>query len=101
MVTPTGMGASIDTFVPAAPEAGQPRIDRFEPATGKVGDEVVIVGSGFTGASEVQFGDVSTPVTVASDSELRVRVPQGAATGPITVTVDTTTVTSTTEFTVT
>jgi len=101
VVTPTGMGASIDTFVPAAPEAGQPRIDRFEPATGKVGDEVVIVGSGFTGASEVQFGDVSTPVTVASDSELRVRVPQGATTGPITVTVDTTTVTSTTEFTVT
>jgi hypothetical protein len=101
VVTPTGMAASIDTFVPSAAEAGQPRIDRFEPARGKVGDEVTISGSGFTGAGEVRFGEVSAPVTVVSDSELRARVPQGAATGPITVTVGNTAVTSATEFTVT
>jgi hypothetical protein len=101
VMTPTGMAASVDAFVPSAAEAGQPRIDRFEPATGKVGDEVTISGGGFTGAGEARFGEVSAPVTMASDSELRARVPQGAATGPITVTVGNTTVTSATEFTVT
>ena len=101
VVTPTGMAASVDTFVPSGPEAGQPRIDRFEPATGKVGDEVVVVGSGFTGVREVKFGDVSTPVIAGSDTELRVRVPQGAATGPLTVTVGDTVGTSAIEFTVT
>jgi IPT/TIG domain len=101
VVTPTGMAASVDAFVPSAAESGQPSIDRFEPTAGKVGDEVTIRGSGFTGASEVRFGEVSAPVTMASDSELRVRVPQGAATGPITVTVGSTTATSATEFTVT
>jgi IPT/TIG domain len=101
VVTPTGMTASTDTFIPGAAQVGQPRIDRFEPATGKVEDEVVITGSGFTGASEVQIGGVSTPVITGSDTQLRVKVPRGAATGPITVTVGTTAVTSATEFTVT
>src|SRR4029453_13069001 len=62
VVTPTGMAASMNAFVPAAAQAGQPRIDRFEPATGKVGDELTISGSGFSGASEVQIGGVSAPV---------------------------------------
>jgi hypothetical protein len=101
VVTPTGMATSTNAFVPAAAQAGEPRIDRFEPATGKVGDELTISGSGFTGASEVQIGGVNAPVITGSDSELRVRVPQRAATGPITVTVASTTVTSATEFTVT
>jgi hypothetical protein len=101
VVTPTGMAASTNAFVPAAAQAGQPRIDQFDPVTGTVGDELTISGSGFTGASEVAIGGVSAPVIASSDSKLRVRVPQGAATGPITVTVDSTTVTSATEFTVT
>jgi hypothetical protein len=109
VVTPMGMVASPDTFVPAASDApsavgaARPRIDRFEPAAGAVGDEVVIAGSGFSGASEVQIGGVGTPMTFSSDSELRVRVPQGAATGPmpITVTVGNAVVTSATHFTAT
>jgi IPT/TIG domain len=75
VVTPTGMAASMNAFAPAAAQAGQPRIDQFEPATGKVGDELTISGSGFTGASEVQIGGMSAPVIAGSDSELRVRIP--------------------------
>jgi hypothetical protein len=101
VVTPTGMATSKDTFVPTMADPGEPRIDRFEPAAGTVGDEVTISGSGFTGASEVQIGGVNAPVITASDSELRVTIPQGAATGPITVMVGGTPVTSATEFTVT
>jgi hypothetical protein len=95
------MATSRDSFVPGAADAAQPSIDRFEPTTGTVGDEVVISGSGFTGASEVQIGGVSASITTTSDSELRAIVPQGATTGPIAVTVGKTAVTSATEFTVT
>jgi hypothetical protein len=101
VVTPTGMATSRDSFVPGAADAGQPSIDRFEPTTGTVGDEVVISGSGFTGASEVQIGGVSASITTTSDNELRAIVPQGATTGPIAVTVGKAAVTSATEFTVT
>jgi hypothetical protein len=62
-VTATGMAATTDTFVPGAAEAGQPRIDQFQPTAGDVGTQVTITGSGLAGATEAQFAGVSTPVT--------------------------------------
>jgi IPT/TIG domain len=63
-------------------------ITSFDPVEGAVGTLVVIQGTGFTGVQTVTFGggvEVAS-VTQAADTELRVMVPEGAKTGPITVT---------------
>jgi hypothetical protein len=77
-------------------------ITSFDPVEGAVGTLVVIQGTGFTGVQTVTFGggvEVAS-VTQASDTELRVMVPEGAKTGPITVTTPAGTGTSTRAFTV-
>ncbi len=60
------------------------------PITGHVGTSVVLTGTGFTGATDVQFTGVSTPVsatfTVNSDTQITAVAPDGALTGAITVT---------------
>lgn len=77
-------------------------ITSFDPVEGAVGTLVVIQGTGFTGVQTVTFGggvEVAS-VTQAADTELRVMVPEGAKTGPITVTTPAGTGTSTRAFTV-
>ena len=77
-------------------------ITSFDPVEGAVGTLVAIQGTGFTGVQTVTFGggvEVAS-VTQASDTELRVMVPEGAKTGPITVTTPAGTGTSTRAFTV-
>jgi hypothetical protein len=77
-------------------------ITSFDPVEGAVGTLVVIQGTGFTGVQTVTFGggvEVAS-VTQASDTELQVMVPEGAKTGPITVTTPAGTGTSTRAFTV-
>jgi len=67
----------------------QPVITRIAPLSGPPGSEVVLAGSGLTAGAEVRFGDTWTPYFADSPdeacTELRVRVPTGAAPGPITV----------------
>jgi IPT/TIG domain len=78
-------------------------ITAFDPAEGAAGTLVVIQGTGFTGVQTVTFGGVeATGVTQATDTELRVVVPDGARAGPspITVTSPLGTATSTRAFTV-
>ena len=78
-----------------------PVISSFSPISGPVGTAVVINGSGFTGASAVVFNITNQPTfTVNSDIKITTTVPSGATTGPIHVT-QTTTATSSTNFTVT
>ena len=77
-------------------------ITSFDPVEGAAGTLVAIQGTGFTGVQTVTFGggvEVAS-VTQASDTELRVMVPEGAKTGPITVTTPAGTGTSTRAFTV-
>jgi hypothetical protein len=52
------------------------------------GDTLVILGSGFTGATQVAFGTTTTFPTVLSDSAISVRVPAHAA-GAVDLTVAT------------
>jgi IPT/TIG domain len=76
-------------------------ITAFDPAEGAAGTLVVIQGTGFTGVQTVSFGGVeATGVTQATDTELRVVVPDGAKAGPgpITVTSPLGTATSTQAF---
>jgi hypothetical protein len=78
--TPPLTGASASTF------AVQPGFIGMNPKQGPVGTPVVITGSGFTSGSGVTFNAApATAVTVQSPTQLTATVPSGAATGPVTV----------------
>jgi IPT/TIG domain len=87
----------------AAPKGKDAAVEvtAFDPVEGAAGTLVVVQGTGFTGVQTVTFGGVeATGVTQATDTELRVVVPDGARTGPITVTSPAGTGTSKRAFTV-
>ncbi len=68
--------------------SGADGISSFDPTSGIVNAEVHIVGSGFTGATDVRFNGVAaTSFNVISDTEIATLVPEGATKGPITVVV--------------
>lgn len=73
----------------------------FSPATGPVGTMVTLTGTGFAGASSVQFNGVPASYTVLGGLRIIAFVPAGAATGKITVVSPTGTATTTRDFTVT
>jgi uncharacterized repeat protein (TIGR03803 family) len=67
----------------------------FVRATGKVGQTVQILGQGLTGTSSVLFnGLASTSFSIVSDTYVTAVVPNGAKTGPVSVTTTTGTLTS-------
>lgn len=57
-----------------------------QPAFGKVGANVTILGTGLTGATAVMFGRATAQFTVVSDSEITTTVPAGATTALVSVT---------------
>jgi hypothetical protein len=74
---------------PATPSTALPHVTALSPGMGVFigGTAVTITGSGFTGATEVDFGGVKAPkMTVDSDSEITATSPTGAS-GPVHVTV--------------
>jgi uncharacterized repeat protein (TIGR03803 family) len=77
-----------------------PTLESFTPASGPVGTQVTITGTGLTQATEVTFDSVSATFTVNSDSQITATVPAGAATGPIKVTTEGGSAASSTSFTV-
>ena len=79
-----------------------PTITSFNPTSGPLGSSVDITGTGFFGASAVQFNNTNDPTfTVDSNTHITATVPAGATTGPIKVTTPGGTATSATNFTVT
>lgn len=85
--------------------AGQLAIFAFTPNHGAIGSSVTIVGQGFSSAmngNTVQFnGTTVTSTTSVATTQLVVVVPNGATTGPVSVTVNGTTVASIDNFIVT
>jgi uncharacterized repeat protein (TIGR03803 family) len=69
------------------------------PAAGRVGARVIILGNVLTGATGVSFNGTSATFT-ASRTAIVTTVPAGATTGPITVTLPSSTLTSKINFTV-
>lgn len=68
-------------------DAGLPPFVTYLPVYGRSGALVQILGQGFTADSKVYFnGTQTTDVTVVYPTYIRATVPQGATTGPITVT---------------
>jgi hypothetical protein len=78
-----------------------PSISSFSPTSGTVGSAVTITGFNFIGVSSVKFNGVTASgFVIDSDSQIRVNVPAGAASGKISLTNATGTATSSTDFTV-
>jgi phospholipase C len=85
--TSGGQAVSADSFT--VTPSPVPAITGFTPSSGPVGTSVVITGSGFTGATDVQFDGTSTSIhSVDSDAQITARVPRGACSGTISVIAD-------------
>lgn len=68
-----------------------PVIDSFSPEVGQVGDEVIITGEKFSTVLEenlVSFNGTQATVTESTETSITVTIPDGATSGPITVTVN-------------
>ena len=72
---------------PVTPSAALPQVTAISPAsgTGAGGDSVTITGSGFTGATNVEFGGSGAAMTVVSDTEITATSPPGSGTVDVTV----------------
>jgi hypothetical protein len=68
------------------------------PMIGIPGDEVTIMGTGFTGATSVKFDGDPASFTVVSNAEIRAEVPVGAHIGKIRVTTPVASVASSDNF---
>jgi uncharacterized repeat protein (TIGR03803 family) len=68
------------------------------PAQGNAGTNVIILGNGLTGATEVTFRGVPAAFNVVSDTEMSATVPAGAGTGAVIVTTPSTTIMSKVAF---
>ena len=64
----------------------QPLVTDFSPPRGAVGHPVRVFGANFLAVNAVQFNGVAATFTVNSNTQLTAVVPQGATTGPISVT---------------
>jgi RNA polymerase sigma factor (sigma-70 family) len=96
--TTTQTTASTPPPPPPAPVA--PPVTGFTPSSGLVGATVSIAGGPFTGVTSVKFNGVSASFG-GSGSTILAKVPNGATSGPITVTTAAGTSSSAGSFTVT
>jgi hypothetical protein len=71
------------------------------PTLGKVGTEVIILGTNLNGATSVNFNGTTAMFTVVSSSEITTTVPTGASTGQVNVKIPGRTVSSNVLFRVT
>jgi uncharacterized repeat protein (TIGR03803 family) len=74
---------------------------KMQPAAGKVGAEITILGTALTDATRVSFNGTAATFTIVSGSEIKTTVPAGAATGSVTVATSAGTLTSNIKFLVT
>ena len=96
VMSPTGTGTSSGTFLVA------PRIGSFLPPRSATNTAIFIVGSNFTGATNVLFNSrPASAFTVTSSAQIQATVPTGATNGPITVQTSAGSATSTNSFLVT
>jgi len=87
--------------VPAAQAAPPPTVSGFTPTSGPIGTAVTITGDHLGGATDVTFHGTPATFTIDPSNQISTEVPAGATTGPISVTTDDGTGTSSTAFTVT
>ena len=80
-------GPQVPSTPPPQAATAPPQVATVFPATGAGagGDSVTITGSGFTGATQVDFGGISAVMNVISDTEITATSPPGSGTVDITV----------------
>ncbi len=84
---------NIDPIVQTAPFT-------FDPQTGFAGQNVKIMGKGFTDVMKVSFVSTEAQILSKTDTEINVKVPVGAITGKIKLVKENTVITSIDNFTV-
>lgn len=80
--------ASCKDEVIDAPNNGKPFISTIEPASGRSGNTVRVIGGNFSKApqeNEVFFNGIPAEVSVGIDEELLVKVPSGATSGQVSI----------------
>ena len=95
------MGLAGEEVLVPGKAAAAPVVSSVSPASGTIGAEVTITGSGFAGVTGVRFGTAAGEFSVKSSSEITATVPAGASTGPVAVTGPGGTASSPKAFTVT
>ena len=86
----------------SATTGSSPTIANFAPTSGQVGDTVTITGTNFSasrGNNTVSFNGTAAVVSSCTSTQIVTTVPEGATTGPIKVTVEGSSATSSTVFT--
>jgi hypothetical protein len=85
----TGPVSISATSSPSTSPATPPQVTAISPASGPAagGTSVTITGSGFSGATTVDFGGVSATITAASDTEITAISPAATGTGTVDITV--------------
>ncbi len=79
---PIRVGNAIGTNVTATPFYAAPVVASFAPSSGRPGDDVVLTGANFTGATRVELGGVDVPqFTVTATNKISAKVPADAMTG--------------------
>lgn len=83
VITPTG--TSPETSADDYTYGGLPTVLSLSPTSGSTegGTEIIISGSGFTGAQSVSFGDVSVVPYFVSENQLRVIAPRVSTSGVV------------------
>lgn len=101
----TSMGSGLESnaryLYDPFPASGPPTIGSISPLTARAGTSVTISGTNLGDTTSVEFGATSASFSVDSGSELTTVVPDGASSGPVTVTGTNGTVTSAQTFTLT
>ena len=77
----TGLGTGVSSEIFRIPAL----LQSFTPSQGLPGTSVTLLGSNFTEVIAVLFGGVSAKFTVVSPTEIQAVVPDGAASGSITI----------------
>jgi hypothetical protein len=87
VTTPEGTSTASPADMFRYATAQPPVVTGISPTNGPVGTMVAITGSGFTGATDVKFGEVSAIInSVDADTQITVTSPSGTGTVAITVT---------------
>ncbi len=81
VTTSEGVGASGSNFNVTQ----TPSNITFAPTSGGIGDQVILTGQHFSGATIVKFNATAASFSVDSDTQITAHVPTGATTGKITV----------------
>ena len=95
--TPAGEATSAADFTVVIPV---PTIASFAPLSGEAGTEITITGTNLDKVTAVKFGTTAATITSQNATTLVTSVPEGAASGKITVTAATGDVASASDFTV-